>query len=433
MISNAVLKQKVLESAIHGTLVNNLQVQLKDKYLKYVSKNSMFEVPNNWKWVNLDSICKLIFSAPSPKYSKTENNNYCLGQKNNQSYGLDMNGMKYCTDDFVSNYKADYYLKHGDVLLNSLGTGSVGRIGFFDLEDNKYITDGHLFVFRAYDDFNPKFFFYMMKYFEKTFEYMAIGTTHQAFLKVNKLKEFEIPICSLEEQNQIVEKIDELFLLIDKKERNDKDLSKLKEVLKEKIVDSAIHGRLVNNDSSLSPTDLKGISDEIPFEIPNNWKWTTIENSCKLTSGVTLKNEYPSGDYLYVKVGDMNLPENKKIITSSSRYTTKEEVKSLITVNSIIFPKRGGAILTNKKRLVLNSPICVDLNTMAITPCDKIDIYYFYYWFSLIDLGTLNNGTAIPQINNKDMNPLKFPIPPLEEQKRIVEKIESLFELIEQL
>ena len=69
MISNAVLKQKVLESAIHGTLVNNLQVQLKDKYLKYVSKNSMFEVPNNWKWVNLDSICKLIFSAPSPKVS----------------------------------------------------------------------------------------------------------------------------------------------------------------------------------------------------------------------------------------------------------------------------------------------------------------------------------------------------------------------------
>jgi type I restriction enzyme S subunit len=258
------------------------------------------------------------------------------------------------------------------------------------------------------------------------------GTTRIRISKNNLIK-ISIPLPSIGEQKKIVEKIDELFELIDKKEKNDQEKRKLKEKLKRKVLEKAMWGDLVENDISLQPANIKSICGDVPYEIPTNWKWTTIGQSCILTSGVTLKNEYQSGDYLYVKVGDMNLPENKKIITISTRYTIKDEAKSLIPVNSIIFPKRGGAILTNKKRLVIETQICVDLNTMAITPCNEIDIFYFYDWFALIDLGTLNNGTAIPQINNKDMNPIKFPVPPLEEQKRIVEKIESLFELIEQL
>lgn len=70
---------------------------------------------------------------------------------------------------------------------------------------------------------------------------------------------------------------------------------------------------------------------------------------------------------------------------------------------------------------------------MAMTPNAGLDIMYLYYWFMQIDLGKLCNGTSVPQINNKDLNPLKILIPPLEQQKRIVDKIEKCFELIEQL
>ena len=94
MISNEQLKYKILYDAFHGMLINN-GCNIKDtKLLNYKSKSELFNIPKNWKWINLDFICSLIFLAPSPKYSKEENKNFCLGQKNNQSYGIDLIGLK---------------------------------------------------------------------------------------------------------------------------------------------------------------------------------------------------------------------------------------------------------------------------------------------------------------------------------------------------
>lgn len=169
--------------------------------------------------------------------------------------------------------------------------------------------------------------------------------------------------------------------------------------------------------------------NEQPYEVPANWCWTTIEHMCNLKSGTTypIERELESGKIKYIKIADMNLDENQIEITTSSRYIDEYKLDHLIPVPSIIFPKRGGAILTNKKRLVLKDEILVDLNTMAMIPKNKEMIKYLYYWFLSLDLGELNNGSTVPQINNKDINPLKIPLPPLAEQKRIVEQIEGIF------
>ena len=81
MISNELLKKKILSDAVHGRLVENEQKYIKEIYQKYESKSELFEIPSNWKWINLNNVCQIIFSAPSPKYSINENDNYCLGQK----------------------------------------------------------------------------------------------------------------------------------------------------------------------------------------------------------------------------------------------------------------------------------------------------------------------------------------------------------------
>lgn len=174
--------------------------------------------------------------------------------------------------------------------------------------------------------------------------------------------------------------------------------------------------------------------EEQPYEVPKNWCWTTIEHICDLKSGTTypVENELESGERKYIKIADMNLEENQREITTSSRYLDKYKLEHLIPVPSLIFPKRGGAILTNKKRLVLEDEILVDLNTMAMVPKNKVMIMYLYYWFLTIDLGELNNGSTVPQINNKDINPLKIPLPPLAEQRRIVEQIENLFNKLDE-
>ena len=141
-------------------------------------------------------------------------------------------------------------------------------------------------------------------------------------------------------------------------------------------------------------------------------------------------NETSSGT-LYLKVADLNLQENFYEIKTSTRYTNSND-DSFIPQYSIIFPKRGGAIATNKKKLVLKEKVYVDSNTMGMTPKNKDLLPYLNMWFDSIDLGKLSSGTSVPQINNKDLLPLAFPLPPLAEQKRIVAAIEKFMPLIEE-
>ncbi len=175
---------------------------------------------------------------------------------------------------------------------------------------------------------------------------------------------------------------------------------------------------------------MKCIEDEIPFEVPEGWEWCRFGSVVALMSGTTYpaEKELLSGTRLYVKVGDMNLPGNEYEISTSSRYLDEYNISHLIPVNSVIFPKRGGAIATNKKKLVLRDEILIDLNTMAFTPISPVNLMYCYYWFLSIDLGKINSGSSVPQINNKDIEPLLFPVPPTFEQERIVQAIVPLLD-----
>ena len=168
--------------------------------------------------------------------------------------------------------------------------------------------------------------------------------------------------------------------------------------------------------------------EEKPFELPVGWEWVRVATAFDTTSGSTFNPELEkeTGTYMYVKVGDMNLPGNEVEITTSSRFVDpgERDLKALIPSGSIIFPKRGGAIATNKKRVV-SKPIFVDLNTMALTPC-LIPTEYALLWLMTVDLASLNTGTSVPQINHKDIDPLPFPLPPFAEQSRIVTRVTAL-------
>jgi type I restriction enzyme S subunit len=159
----------------------------------------------------------------------------------------------------------------------------------------------------------------------------------------------------------------------------------------------------------------------------HNWTIKCINQVCTLKSGNSEANNSSEGDLPYVKVGDMGLKGNERYITTSSQFVSRQEnSKGIFPIGTTIFPKRGGAISTNKKRLT-SVEICCDLNTMGVIPDTNIvhPVYIFQY-FHGIDLGTLCNGATIPQLNNSDIGPLRIVLPPLEIQNIFAKQVESI-------
>ena len=263
-------------------------------------------------------------------------------------------------------------------------------------------------------------------------------------LPIKEIAQIEIPLPNIEEQSEFVEmykNLEKKSSLLTSEFIHQLDLVKK---LRQQLLQDAVQGSLVeqnvkdgnaiillNKIISERGNEAMQINDEkILFDIPENWVWCKLGDIAILKSGNQYSYSKDENGIMFVKVGDMNLKGNETEITTSSKYFERTFVnnRDLIPIGSIIFPKRGGAIATNKRRAVLKEPILVDSNTMAVIPSIEISFKYFLYWFSEIDLSKLGNDGVIPQVNNKDLNPILFPLPPLSEQHRIVQKLDELMQ-----
>jgi len=126
--------------------------------------------------------------------------------------------------------------------------------------------------------------------------------------------------------------------------------------------------------------------------------------------------------------------ENKLEIQISNNKikSSKFKLKSVLRPNSIIFPKRGAAIATNKKRLT-TIPCIIDNNCMGITVKDENVLlpYYLFYFLIGFDLSSISKSAAIPLINNPDISSVKIPIPNISTQNKIVQKIQDELKIIQ--
>lgn len=158
-------------------------------------------------------------------------------------------------------------------------------------------------------------------------------------------------------------------------------------------------------------------------EIPSDWKIKKLGALVEIVSGVSpsLFNLDVIGKYPYLKVEDLN---NCEKYQASSREFSNDE-KQLVPKNSVIFPKRGAAILNNKVRI--NSvTVQMDSNLMAIYPkSEDLSFEYLYYQITFEQLHKIADTSTIPQINNKHIIPYSFPLPPLPEQKAIAQVLST--------
>ena len=171
----------------------------------------------------------------------------------------------------------------------------------------------------------------------------------------------------------------------------------------------------------------------VPFEIPASWRWVRLIEIAEVLGGSTPpKESISSCGVPYFKVAEMNLPGNEKYLRHTSLFVSPSCKIRRFPASTIVFPKNGGALLTNKKRILMNESIC-DLNTGGIALHSTEILKYAYYWFYSIDLHDFLTGGVIPTINAVAFRNQQFPLPPLAEQKRIVAKIEELFAIADSL
>lgn len=172
--------------------------------------------------------------------------------------------------------------------------------------------------------------------------------------------------------------------------------------------------------------------DEYPYEIPSSWIWARITECGSFISGYTPKPAElrSEGTIPYFKVSDMNTEGNELYLTITNNYLKDDNSKKVYLKNTIVYPKNGGAVFTNKKRILAQDSV-VDLNTGGYSVIGPVDLMYFYLYFSQIDFRQCYKGTALPTIDMDKLKKRWVPIPPLEEQHRIVAKIEELLPYVD--
>lgn len=169
---------------------------------------------------------------------------------------------------------------------------------------------------------------------------------------------------------------------------------------------------------------------------PLGWRVASLGDLVSLVAGSTPKGltehlidgPAPVGSVPFFKVGDMNLDPVylRDARVSLSRDAAQRLNMRLVPEGAVVFPKAGGAIATNKKRVVAASGV-IDLNCMAAVPGRDIDGRFLRLWFESIDLSRLSDGSVLPQLSKKTMANVPLLLPPIEEQVQIVEILEDHF------
>jgi len=164
--------------------------------------------------------------------------------------------------------------------------------------------------------------------------------------------------------------------------------------------------------------------------IPADWRDEPLGKHVRITSGISPSLvQLTGGDYPYFKVEQLG-NSNKYLGVHSTPYHFS--VGRTVPKQSVIFAKRGAAIALNRVRSIVQDSF-MDTNLMTLTPDDEIDGEYLFYALSHIGLWKLADTTSVPQINNKHINPLPFPIPGVHEQRAIATALSDVDALLEGL
>ena len=447
-----------------------------------------FDIPDSWEWVRLIDVCEYIQRGKSPKYSPIKKYPV-VAQKCNQWSGFSIEKAQFIEPNSLSSYRPERLLQDNDLMWNSTGLGTLGRMAIYKTAANPYelaVADSHVTVIRPLKQFVlPEYLYY---YFanpsvQSVIEDQADGTTKQKELATATIKAYLTPIPPLDEQRRILAKLSEVLPIVKNYgvvyDETTAMQEAFPEALKKSILQEAVQGKLVPQDPSDEPAEalleriraekqrlikegkikkdkhesvifrrdnshyekLDGvercIDDELPFEIPETWawvRWGSIAESIQYGYNAPAKQE---GRIRMVRISDIH--ENT-VAWSSVPFCDIDDSDIptyLLQPNDILFARTGGTV--GKSFLVIEVP-CESIYAGYLIRTRYSSLlcphYLKYFMESPLYWQQLKSGTtatAQPNCNGQTLAKMLLPLPPANEQWRIVENLVRTFAMIERM
>ena len=206
------LKKKDLTDSIIFKGDDNKYYENNSGKISCIDDEIPFEIPSNWVWARLDNICSFIHRGKSPKYSLVKKYPV-IAQKCNQWSGFSIEKARFIEPNSLSSYKDDYFLQDKDLMWNSTGLGTLGRMAIYYTALNPYelaVADSHVTIIRPLKQYIvPEFLYY---YFasntvQSVIEEKSDGSTKQKELATKTIQAYLAPLPPLAEQYRIVQQI----------------------------------------------------------------------------------------------------------------------------------------------------------------------------------------------------------------------------------
>lgn len=488
------LRNSILQEAIQGRLVpNKLQPgektgadllqdilaerqkkenQEKGKKAKKLSlsiiEEEPWELPEGWCWCQISDFCEVKGGKriPAGRKLSDEDTGYKYIRVSDMKNGsIKTNELKYVPIDIVESIKR-YTISKDDLYITVAGT--IGDVGIVpeELDGANLTENADKLVFSIVD--KKWLFWFLTTPFIKQQIRDVTTKVGQPKLAINKIEELYIPLPPLSIQKAIVEKIEELFPIVDEYDKAAGELKALIEALPDKlrksVLQEAIHGNLVPNEipegeataqellqqilkerqdrenatkgKKAKKLTLSEIDDDV-VDLPDGWSWCKLSDLGDCLYGVS-ESAKTVGDYKLLRITDIQNDSVNWNTVPMSDYKKKDVDNYLLKPGDLVFARTGGTV--GKSYLIEAAPnnaiyasylIRVRFQGGALLP--KYIKYFFQspqYWSQVIES---SEGTGQPNCNGTKLANLNIPLPPLSIQKAIVAKIEEVFAAIDKL
>ncbi len=470
MMDTKALRQKILDLAIHGKLVpqdpndepasvllerikaekERLIKEGKIKRSKKSAKSSdtphyenvPFEVPSSWVWTNIEElffVTKLAgfeYTDCLTKDTISSNNEVPIVRAQNVRMGYFVENTNEAISEALSQQLERSALTKKCLLMTFIGAG-IGDTCIFPALKRCHLAPNVAKIEPYSNKIDLKYaLYYLMSDLGQLGVRGISKSTAQPSLSMATIRSLEIALPPLAEQHRIVAEIEKLFELIDQIEQGKADLQTIIKQTKSKILDLAIHGKLVpqdpNDESAIEL--LKRINpDFTPCDnghsrkLPQGWAYCQLSNVLKITMG-----QSPKGDSLNNKRG-IEFHQGKicfsdKFLLESGIFTN--EPTKIAEPNSILLCVRAPVGVVN----ITKNQICIGRGLCALTPFEGNVDFYFYLLQTLQDsFDNQSTGTTFKAISGEIIRNENIILPPLAEQQRIVQKIEELFHVFDNI